>query len=156
MEKSFAFTFETFSSLRELPEEEQLLIQQALDNSRNAYAPYSRFHVGASVKLENGTCIAGNNQENASYPQGLCAERVALFSASANHPGQPIAAIALASADGNGILTPCGACRQVLLEYEQRQGKPIRVLMANSTGEVIVVQSAKDLLPFCCSKDHLQ
>ena len=99
--------------------------------------------------------VDGNNQENASYPQGLCAERVALFSASAHYPDETIEAIALFGADTRDFLTPCGGCRQVLLEYEQKQEKNIRVLMAKNNGEVIVIQSVQDLLPFSFSQTDL-
>lgn len=155
MKQQFTFSFEKFSNLNELPEKDRTLLQKALANSKNAYAPYSQFHVGACIRLQNGTFIDGNNQENASYPQGLCAERVAFFCASANYPDQIIEAIALISSDGNEILSPCGACRQVMLEYEQKQKSPIRILMANTTGQVIQVQCVKDLLPFSFTKDNL-
>ena len=155
MKQSNTFIYETFSSLNELEENDRMLVEKAMESSKRAYAPYSGFHVGACLRLEDGSMVCGNNQENASYPQGLCAERVALFSASANHPDQTITALALTSKDSASLLSPCGACRQVLLEYEQKQGQPIRVLMASASGKVLVVQSAQNLLPFCFSKENL-
>lgn len=151
----FTFTYEYYATWESLPDCERELLQQALQSSRNAYAPYSKFAVGACLRLQDGTLVHGNNQENASYPQGLCAERVALFSASAQHPGKRIEAIALISPDSKDILSPCGACRQVLIEYEQRQQKPIRIIMGSMSGKVILVECAALLLPFCFSKENL-
>ncbi len=153
--EEYQFAYERYDSWKELACEESDILQKALESSRNAYAPYSGFHVGACVLLENGDTVCGNNQENASYPQGLCAERVALFSASAQKPTLKIKALALCTADSDEILSPCGGCRQVLLEYEQKQGSSIRILMGTPQGKAIRIQSAEQLLPFCFSKENL-
>ena len=115
-------SFTAFQSLKELPEEVQGLMQQAIEIRKNAYAPYSNFNVGAAILLEDGKIITGNNQENAAYPSGLCAERVAIFYASSQHPNKKIIAVAV-SANSKGLkvnipVPPCGACRQAMAEYE--------------------------------------
>ena len=155
MEKNNIFSYSFFEHWEDLPSNDRKLLQATLQSSRNAYAPYSNFQVGACVRLEDGTLVCGNNQENASYPQGLCAERVALFSASACYPDRRIETLALIAPKCGDVLSPCGACRQVLLEYEQRQGSPIRILMGSMQGKVIAVHCAEDLLPFCFSKENL-
>ena len=155
MEKTFSFTYEVYENPEKLSSNDLKLLQTALLSSRKAYAPYSNFQVGACVRLEDGTLVCGNNQENASYPQGLCAERVALFSTSARYPDKRIETMALIAPASPDVLSPCGACRQVLLEYEQRQGSPIRILMGSMQGKVIAVHCAEDLLPFCFSKENL-
>ena len=116
------------------------LMDKAARAADGAYAPYSRFLVGAALRLENGQVICGNNQENASFPAGICAERTAVFYAHANFPETQIRAIAITA-------SPCGICRQVLLESEKRAGVPIRVLLA-AGDKVRIFQSVKDLLPF--------
>ena len=138
-------------SLAELSDEEHLLMQAAIKATSHAYAPYSKFYVGAAVLLENGVVVAGSNQENVAYPSGLCAERVALFNASHQYPDVPVVALAIAaSTSGHQVesISPCGACRQVLLETEQRHGRSMKVLLCG-TKEVMVVESAVSLLPFC-------
>ncbi len=131
--------------------EEKNLLSVSREMTKKAYAPYSSFCVGAAVLLENGQIIQGSNQENAAYPSGLCAERVAVFAASSNHPGTTMRAIAI-STKTTGLqasypVAPCGACRQVLLEYEELQGKPIRLLLGADNGKVVVVEKIRDLLP---------
>ena len=126
------------------------LIEQAMKATDNAYAEYSHFYVGAALRLANGRIVIGSNQENAAFPSGLCAERTAVFSAQANFPDQSIEALALVARNDNGLIdnpvTPCGACRQVLLGVEERYGLPMRILMYGKSG-VYSVGSAKDLLP---------
>ena len=120
--------------------------------------PYSKFHVGAAALLEDGTIITGSNQENAAYPSGLCAERVALFHAGHQYPDMPVVALAIAAAtNGRQVesISPCGACRQVLLEAEQRYGKPMKVLLCG-TKEVVVAESAESLLPLCFGAKDLK
>ena len=131
----------------ELSAEDLALTDAALEATRRSYAPYSRFHVGAAALLENGIVVTGTNQENVASPSGLCAERTTLFYANSQYPDVPVVALAIASSDTEGILSPCGACRQVMLETEKRFGKPMRVLLCGAE-EVIVVESARDLLPF--------
>ena len=120
--------------------------------------PLFEFHVGAAALLEDGTIITGSNQENAAYPSGLCAERVALFHAGHQYPDMPVVALAIAAAtNGRQVesISPCGACRQVLLEAEQRYGKPMKVLLCG-TKEVVVAESAESLLPLCFGAKDLK
>jgi cytidine deaminase len=146
--------------LEELPSIDKELLSQAKQCLNNAYAPYSNFHVGAAVRLENGKIILGNNQENASYPLGLCAERVALFSAGANHPGEKVKAIAIAASSNefqiNKAVTPCGACRQVIAEYEYRYKSPIKIIMAGAGNKVLVADNIHQLLPLQFTADDLK
>ncbi|MDX9892190.1 MAG: cytidine deaminase [Bacteroidales bacterium] len=135
----------------ELPEDTFNLLEQAELAAKKAYAKYSQFKVGAAVLLNNGMIINGNNQENAVYPTGLCAERTAVFYASSQYPEVPITKIAVTAIHPQNPLTipvpPCGSCRQVLLEYEQKFNQPIEVIMAGESGEVYVVASVSELLP---------
>lgn len=135
----------------ELPPAEQALVQKAIDATNNSYARYSNFHVGAACLLENGNVVIGANQENAAFPSGLCAERTAIFAAQANHPDQPITTLAIAARNVNGLqkspISPCGACRQVVLEIEDRYQRPVRILLYGTEG-IYVFESIKDLLPF--------
>jgi len=139
-----------FCTLEELPETEKILIEQAKSASSKAYAPYSNFLVGAAVLLENGEIITGNNQENAAYPSGLCAERTAMFYANANYPDVAVTTLAVAAQNANGFLkdpiAPCGSCRQVLLETEQRYGKKLRILLYGEA-EIAILETVYDLLP---------
>lgn len=148
-----------FCALEELPEIEKLLIERAKSASVNAYAPYSHFLVGAAVLLENGEIITGNNQENAAYPSGLCAERTAMFYANANYPDVPVTALAVAAQNAGGFLkdpiAPCGSCRQVLLETEQRYGKKLRALLYG-TSEIAILETVKDLLPLSFGVEALK
>ncbi|MDH6304231.1 cytidine deaminase [Parabacteroides sp. PH5-13] len=136
-------------AVAEVPEEYKILLQAALEATGRAYAPYSRFQVGAAVLLSDGKIVAGNNQENAAYPSGLCAERVALFSAGAQYPDLAVKAIAIAAVtEGSQVdmITPCGGCRQVLLEVEKRYQHPVNVLLYGKD-TVYVADSASALLP---------
>ncbi len=136
--------------MSELAESKQQLLKLAIDASEKAYAPYSKFKVGAAVLLKNGVKVTGSNQENAAYPSGLCAERTAVFSANAQYPDQPIVALAIAARNAKGLLnlpiTPCGACRQVVLEAEHRFKHPIRILLFGQEN-IYIVDSINDLLP---------
>jgi len=136
--------------IEECSEVEKKLIEAAKNATKNAYAPYSEFRVGAAVLLQNGKIVSGNNQENAAYPSGLCAERTTIFFSNASFPDQKIEAIAIAAYYNgrftNDAVTPCGACRQVLLETENRFKSPIKVLMYSNEA-VYTVNSIKDLLP---------
>lgn len=124
-----------------LSQEDRELVQRAVEAKASAYNPYSHFAVGAAARMADGRVVAGSNQENAAYPSGLCAERVALFSAGALCPGLAVKALAVTAA-------PCGACRQVMVETEQRGGGEMRILVLQPGGEICVFQSAKSLLPF--------
>ena len=153
--KIVVFEFENSS---ELPEADQVMLAEARRITALAYAPYSGFHVGAAVLLANGMIITGNNQENAAYPSGLCAERVALFYANANYPDSKVQAIAI-SASKNGVLInesvkPCGSCRQALAETEVRYETPIRVIL-DGQDAILVLQGVESLLPLSFSKRAL-
>ncbi|MCC8171121.1 MAG: cytidine deaminase [Parabacteroides sp.] len=134
----------------ELPADERALVEAARAAALQAYAPYSEFRVGAAVLLENDVTVTGNNQENAAYPSGMCAERIALFYAGAQYPSVPVKALAVAAWQNQAFverISPCGGCRQVLLETEMRSGKPVRILLAGKN-EVTVISRAADMLPF--------
>lgn len=146
-------SFTDYSSISELSEEFQSILVKAKEMSVNAYAPYSKFKVGAAVLLENGTTVGGNNQENGAYPAGLCAERVAIFAASAQNEDAKFKAIAV-YAEMDGQISPCGSCRQVVMEYEQKQGFPIIWLLMNKAGEVRKMDTTSSLLPFAFKFDH--
>jgi len=145
--------------LEECSEVEKKLIESAKSATAKAYAPYSQFRVGAAVLLENGEIIAGNNQENAAYPSGLCAERTTLFFANASFPDQKVLAIAIAAwHDGkftHDVITPCGACRQVLLEAENRFHSSVKILMYSEEG-IYVVPAVRDLLPLSFGDEMLK
>ena len=142
---------EVFSSVSELPVSIQRLMNKAHEARENAYAPYSRFKVGAALQLGSGDIVTGNNQENAAYPSGLCAERVAIFHAGSQNPDAIIVSMAITAKSLNSILTtpvpPCGACRQVLAEYEVKQDPSIEIYFMGETGRVVKANSVKDLLP---------
>lgn len=143
----------------ELSEEFKKLIDIAKENTQTAYAPYSQFQVGAAVLLENGEIIGGNNQENSASPTTLCAERVAMFYANSQYPTIAPRAIAIAAFTKGEFLsepiTPCGSCRQVLLETEMRYEKPIEVLLYG-VDKIILIQNVKKLLPLCFEKSSLR
>ena len=135
----------------ELTDEERKLVEVAIDSTRHSYAPYSRFHVGAAILLANGATLPGCNQENAAFPAGLCAERSAIFAAGAQHPDVPVKMIAIAARDTSGELTqepvsPCGTCRQVMIETETRYGRPLRILLYG-TKNVYRIEGIKTLMP---------
>jgi cytidine deaminase len=152
MNKELHFSYETLKSIFELNESDRIIAEQAIEAMGNAYAPYSKFNVGAALKLKTGEIIQGNNQENMAFPSGLCAERVALFYAGAKYPGVEIETLCFVAKGDlvpkSQILSPCGSCRQVMLESENRQKNPIRVILINQDGTVLIVNSAKDFLPF--------
>lgn len=149
-----------FESIEELQDADAELILAAGKASDTAYAPYSHFNVGAAVLLENGDIVSGNNQENVAYPSGLCAERVALFSVGAHHPDIPVKAIAItAKSDRVKIdepLAPCGACRQVMVEYEKKFGQNIRIILQGQQGKIFIINSVEDILPLSFNSDKLK
>lgn len=151
--------YSVYPDLNSLLASNQELMNHAVEARRNAYAPYSNFHVGAAVLLENGAIVIGNNQENASYPSGLCAERVAIFQAGAKYPGIQIKAVAISATSKNYIVkepaAPCGNCRQAMIEYEQKQKHPIRVLLMGEEGKVIEFNSLIDILPLAFNNSFL-
>ena len=152
--------FEMYDSIDALPAEDQELLKKAQKAVKQAYAPYSNFNVGAAVLLQNGKIVAGNNQENAAYPSGLCAERVALFYANANYPKVGVKTIAITVKSNLQVITepvtPCGSCRQVISEYENLFEKPIRIIMSGEKGKILVSHSIGNLLPFMFNKKHLK
>ena len=158
-EENIELTF-TRAKLGELSQSEQDLIANTQHAFSNAYAPYSGFLVGASVLLENGEIINGSNQENAAYPSGLCAERVALFYAGAKYPEVAIKTIAISAKSKtfeiDDVVSPCGACRQVMAEYQQKQGQDIRLLLHSPNDEVLIANSVTDLLPFMFNSEKLR
>ena len=148
-----------YDSVAELPTEAQHLMNQAVESRAKAYAPYSKFRVGAAILLDNGKVILGNNQENAAYPSGLCAERAALYHVGSNYPDAKILQIAITAAadqgETNRPIPPCGNCRQSIAEYESKQKSPIEIYFTGKTGPVYKSDSLKDLLPFTFDKDYL-
>ncbi|MCG7858528.1 cytidine deaminase [Flavihumibacter sp.] len=153
--KAFHFDYDVYQSLDELTEEDAWLLAEAREVTLHAYAPYSNFFVGAVAKLANGEILAGSNQENASFPVGLCAERVLLASVSSLFPKIPIDTIALSyrssQVESNHPITPCGICRQSLQEYEDRVKHPIRLILGGMEGPVYIISSASMLLPLSFS-----
>lgn len=152
MYKSLIINYQEFDSIEGLGEGDRELLNRAAGATESAYAPYSGFRVGAALRLKDGTVAWGSNQENAAYPSGLCAERTAIFAASAQRPEmRDYEALAIVGRNTEGELceaSPCGACRQVLSEYERLQGHPLRVITLIGDGRVRVVGSVADLLPF--------
>lgn len=147
MKREIKFFNEIFENLTPKTQE---IIEIAKSSMEKAYAPYSKFKVGAAVLLENGEIITGNNQENAAYPSGLCAERVAVFSAKALCPEDKILKIAIFTnrEKDDSAVAPCGACRQSILEYEVQQNQPIEIIFQGEKNKFIRVESTGDLLPF--------
>jgi cytidine deaminase len=139
-----------FCQMDELSAEDQELVRAAIGATANSYARYSNFNVGAALRLADGSITTGANQENAAFPSGLCAERCAIFAAQSHHPEHAITALAIAAKNVNGLMpdpvSPCGACRQVILEMEDRYQQPVRILLYGTRG-VYCINSVKDLMP---------
>ena len=150
MKKKINIEIEVYKSIDELVNMEQELVLKAKSIAKQAYAPHSKFYVGAALLLDNGEIVSGNNQENAAYPSGICAERTAIFYANAQYPKQSIKTLAVAvftkGEYAEQPVTPCGSCRQVMLEAENRYNVPMRVIMIGEK-QIYVVNSVKDLLP---------
>ena len=151
MKKTLSFNYEEFSSASQMLPEDQELVAAALDAQKGSYSPYSQFQVGAALRLANGLVVKGANQENAAYPSGLCAERVAMFWAGANYPDVPFDTLAIAGSD-HGVLcespaSPCGACRQVMAEYQKKHKKPMKIILVGSK-RIRKFACVDDLLPF--------
>jgi cytidine deaminase len=148
-----------FDSIEELPTIVKGLMNKAIEAKQNAYAPYSKFKVGAAMLLEDGSIITGNNQENAAYPSGMCAERVAIWKVSSDFPNKKILKLAISASSSSQILkepvAPCGACRQTLSEYEIKQKDKIEVYFMGEVGEIIKTESVLDLLPIAFDKTFL-
>lgn len=159
-EKKFEFNYRVYDSIEELPEEQQWLLNEAREVTSNAYAPYSKFQVGAIARMANGEIVAGSNQENASFPVGLCAERVLLASASSLFPKIPIDTIAISYKSdhqkSDHPISPCGICRQSLQEFESRVNHPVQLILGGMTGPVYVIDSATRLLPLAFTSEELR
>ena len=158
--RKITLIYEEYASPGDLKPGDRELLDQAIEASRAAYSPYSTLSVGAAVRLANGFITTGNNQENAAYPSGLCAERVALFHAQSQFPDIAIEALAIyASAENFALqnpVTPCGACRQVMAEYEYRHNKKYRIIMGNGNGRVWVTEGIENLLPLVFYLEELK
>lgn len=159
MKKEFQFSYNEYNSLSEVSEDIKHLMVQAQEARDKAYAPYSKFMVGAALKDTLGNIYLGNNQENAAYPSGLCAERVAIYHASAINPEAIFTDLAISVKSSikkvDFPTAPCGACRQSLIEYETKQQKNIRIHFMGETGNIIQIGSIKDLLPFLFDSNSL-
>ncbi|MCF8304282.1 MAG: cytidine deaminase [Bacteroidales bacterium] len=152
--------YKEYDSENELTEQDKTLLDKAHDALGRAYAPYSRYRVGAALLLANGEIFTGNNQENVAYPSGLCAERVAAFAASSQYPDEPFEAIAITAQaqdfDIDSPVTPCGSCRQVLAEYEKRHQHSIRLILQGEKGKIQVIDKVEDMLPLMFHADELK
>lgn len=158
--KESAFSFKVYENINELKEEDASLLKTARETTAHAYAPYSHFHVAAVAKLKNGILVKGTNQENASYPVGICAERVLLSSVASQYPETAIDAIAISYDNRNGEsdkpISPCGICRQTLAEFEERQQQPIKLILGGLEGKIYLIEKASYLLPLGFGSKDLQ
>lgn len=149
--EDYRFSYEVYDSVADLNEQDAWLVNEAREVTAAAYAPYSNFNVGAVAKLVNGEIVAGTNQENASYPVSICAERILLGSVASLHPNVPIDTIAISydntRGESNHPISPCGMCRQALVEYEERVKQPIRLILSGLDGKVFIIEKANALLP---------
>jgi cytidine deaminase len=156
--QEYHFAYEVYDSIDDLTEDDKWLLDEAREVTQHAYAPYSRFQVGAVAKLLNGEIVAGSNQENASFPAGLCAERVVLASISSLYPKVPVETMAISYFNNNGEsnhpISPCGICRQALQEFTEKTKTPIRLILGGMHGKVFIIPAASMLLPLSfTSKD---
>jgi cytidine deaminase len=158
-ENKFEFSYEVYNDISELNEKDAWLLNEARAVTEQAYAPYSNFHVGAVAMLSNGEVVAGTNQENVSYPVGICAERVLLGNAATVYPGVTIETMAISynseDVKSDHPISPCGMCRQALLEYETRLKNPIRLILGGMEGKIQVIKTASLLLPFAFTSNEL-
>ena len=151
--------FKVYDSIEELDLEIKNLMYKAIEIRKTAYAPYSKFSVGVALSLDNGEVVTGTNQENAAYPSGLCAERVAVFYAGSQYPNAKILKLCITASpnerESDIPIPPCGACRQSIAEYEFKQNSPIEIYFMGAKGEIYQSDSLKNLLPFMFDKNHL-
>ena len=149
-ERQIQISYQEYNSIEEMNPEDRELAAEAIKAMQGAYAPYSHFHVGAAVRMSNGQIVRGANQENAAFPSGLCAERTAMFSASAKYPDKDMRSIAIAGGVhgrlGREPATPCGACRQVMAQYQTKAGKPMSVIMIGAD-KIWKFEKVDDILP---------
>jgi cytidine deaminase len=159
-QKIHSFIYHQYESADELAAADRELLEEARTAVGSAYAPYSHYEVGAAVRLVNGIIKRGSNQENIAFPSGLCAERVALFAASSENPGVPVEAIAITARAPHipvdQPVTPCGACRQAISEYEMLHQHKIRMILSGETGKILVIESIEDLLPLSFKAEGLR
>ncbi|MDX1653082.1 MAG: cytidine deaminase [Brumimicrobium sp.] len=152
MKEIYSFEYERYSDLKELSDKRKKVLKEAEKALAHAYSPYSKFSVGAALLLNDGNIIHGSNQENRAYPSGLCAERVALFSYGAGNSNEKIEKLGIVSSgkllNKSDLLTPCGACRQVMAEFAYRQDSDFEILMKNADGSILVFKGISQLLPF--------
>jgi cytidine deaminase len=162
MKQEHSFNFEVYNDISELTKDDAALLEEARKTTQKAYAPYSNFLVGAAAIFNNGQKVYGTNQENASYPVGICAERVLLASASMLQTDEPIKTMAISYNNLSRVggsdrpISPCGMCRQSLAEYEERTNQPMRLILSGMEGKVMVIESAAQLLPFSFSSDSMK
>jgi cytidine deaminase len=158
--QQYNFLFDMYRSIDELNADDAALLLKARETTSLAYAPYSQFNVAAAAKLANGQIVTGTNQENASYPVGICAERVLLSTAASMFPGVALLSMAISYKNQQGIsnhpISPCGICRQSLVEYEERMQQPIKIILSGLNGEVCVISNAKQLLPLTFTGEDLK
>lgn len=154
------FIMSVYDSIEELNQEDAWLLSEARSVTQFAYAPYSNFNVGAVAKLINGEIVSGTNQENASYPAGICAERTLLSSAASQHPGVAIDTMAITynnlKGASNTPISPCGICRQTIIEFQNRFHKPIKIILSGMEGKVQVIENAFDLLPLAFTAEDMK
>ena len=160
VKQELKFTIEVYDSSDELNDNDAFLLSEARSVTQFAYAPYSSFQVGAVAKLVNGKTVSGTNQENASYPAGICAERSLLSAAASNHPGIAIETMAITynnlKGESDTPVSPCGICRQSLSEFQNRFQKPIRVILSGMKGKVQIIDNAGYLLPLAFTSENLK
>ena len=158
-QKNFTISYKTYSDVSELETADKILCEKAIEALETSYSPYSHFKVGTAIKLDDGTIVTGSNQENVAYPSGLCAERVALFGIGASRPNALIEQMVITAQTDNfkitNPVTSCGACLQVMAEFEQKQKKEIEVLFYCIGGEILKVKGIKNLLPFTFVEERL-
>jgi len=157
--KEFKFSFEEYADDKNTDQQDLELLNKARGVTKEAYAPYSKFFVGAAALLSNKKIITATNQENASFPAGICAERVLLSAVASQYPNTSINAIAISYNNKNGSsnhpVSPCGICRQSLIEFEKRFNQPIKIILAGQTGKIIIIKTAADLLPLSFNGNDL-
>jgi len=156
--KEIKLAYNIYSDVSDMKTDDAELLREAKEALKSSYSPYSNFPVGAAVKLANGKIIRGSNQENSAYPSGLCAERIALFAAGSQYPGVAIESIAIAisSPHTEAAISPCGACRQVMLEYEDKYKQNMRVIMHGENNSIMEISRVADLLPFGFTNQKLK
>lgn len=151
MKKELTIHYEEYATQQDLPAADRALLNDAIDALKGSYAPYSHFNVGAAVRLADGTVVKGANQENAAFPSGLCAERTAMFAASAQHPGVAFESLAVVCSRDGQLMpnpgSPCGACRQVMAQYEREAGKPLHIILG-SGATIYTLDGVESLMPF--------